>query len=176
MIKLWVFALDGGEDRWPDCFSRYFLPCRKFLFGDVADKCFHKIGRWMMMMYQVKYKRLLYCDRLCQISWLINIATTHHCNMIRKELQWDNRDHRHQRIQSAGYFNNKLRHFWNMGVTLGHNRNDATFASFYFLNIRNNLFVRSILRGDEYHRHFFIDQCDRAVFHFCSRVAFGMDI
>ncbi len=48
---------------------------------------------------------LFYSHRLRQISGLVHVAATHHSNVIRKQLQWNNREEWHQHVIAFRNFN-----------------------------------------------------------------------
>ncbi len=55
-------------------------------------------------------------------------------------------------------------------------RDNGAAACFDFLQIAQHFVVHDTTRNDEDRRRMFIDQGDRAMFHFSGRIAFGMDI
>ena len=46
----------------------------------------------------------------------------------------------------------------------------------YLLNVRDDFFIESVVGGDDEYWHLRVDEGNGSMFHFCSRIALGMNI
>ena len=61
-------------------------------------------------------------------------------------------------------------------VTFGNDRDDLSASGFDLLDIGHNFVVMAFLHSDHKNRHIFVYKGDRAVFHFCSRITFCVNV
>ena len=73
-------------------------------------------------------------------------------------------------------FDDVVSHVADLFVAFGYDSNDFSFAGLHLLDVRDDFFVRGSMGGNDNDRHVFIDQGNWTVLHFCSRIAFGMDV
>ena len=119
---------------------------------------------------------LFYSDRLGQIPGLINVTAPHYRNVVRKNLQGNDCQHRRYCFVTVGYFNNMIRHLPYGFISFTHHRNDLALPGLHLLNVTHHLLVALVLGCQGHHRHLFIDEGNGSVLHFCSGIAFCMDV
>mgnify|MGYP000125909232 CR=1 FL=1 len=61
-------------------------------------------------------------------------------------------------------------------ISFGDHRHNLTRTCLHFLNIAEYFFVGTILCGNKDHWHLLVNQGDRTVLHFCSRITLRVDV
>ena len=119
---------------------------------------------------------LLDGDALGEVSWPVDVAATKQGDVVGQKLQRDGRDQRLQKFVDFRNVDDIVGHLFHTGVAFAGDRDDCTSPSFYFFEIAHDLWIDAALWDDEDAWRFFINQGDRSVFHFRSRVAFRVDV
>src|SRR5439155_11299662 len=119
---------------------------------------------------------LLHRYALCQVARPIHVAATQHGDVIRQELERNDRQHQCDRGWARRHGDLVIRQMGQIAVALARDRDNAAPPGFYFLHIRNHLRVNRILGRQADDRHVLVDQGDRSVLHLGRRVALSMDV
>ena len=115
-------------------------------------------------------------DTLGQVARLINIQALGDSYMIREKLERDDLNERREAGKGLGHLDVVIDHRLDKVVALVDDGEDATMTTDDFLEVGDDLLITLVVVGQEDYGHLFVNQGNRAVLHFGSRIAFGMDI
>ena len=96
--------------------------------------------------------------------------------MVGEQLERNAGENRHEHRASLRDRDDVVSDFVKRVAIFRRDGDDLASASLDFADIADDLVEERILRGDDHDRHVFVDEGNRAVLHFCSGVAFGVNV
>ena len=96
--------------------------------------------------------------------------------MVGEQLERDAGENRHEHRAGLRDRDDVVCDFVERVAVFRRDGDDLAAAGLDFADVADNLVEERILRGDDHDRHVFVDEGNRAVLHFCSGVAFGVNV
>ena len=115
--------------------------------------------------------RLLDGDAFGEVAGFIYVAAKLDCDVVREELQRDDREDGGEVVRAIGDEDHVVADFCEGGVSFRSDGNDGAFARFDFLDVADVFFEDRISWSDEDRGGFLGDEGDDAVLEFGARIA-----
>lgn len=119
---------------------------------------------------------LFHRHALGKVSRLVHVVSAQHGDVVGEQLERNAGENRHEHRAGLRDCDDVVSDFVKWVAIFRRDGDDLASASLDFADIADDLVEERILRGDDHDRHVFVDKGNRTVLHFCSGVAFGVDV